>query len=123
MTILSRSQIDAVGDLAPQEVEVPQWGGSVLLRMLSGSERGAIEAAVSQAKTDGKSVKNLRVRLVALGLVDERGERLYRDDELDRLGARSAAVLERLCDLVMAGSGLKKDAVEEEEKNSESDPA
>src|SRR5579864_1536709 len=118
MAILSRAQLDSVNDRVPREVEVPEWSGSVLLRMLSGNERADIEAAVSEAKKTGAALKDLRVRIVALGLVDERGERLYRDNDLHLLGARSGIVLERLCDLVMDGSGLKADAVEEEEKNS-----
>ena len=43
---LTRNEILAVDDLQTQKVDVPEWGGSVYVRGLTGSERDALEASI-----------------------------------------------------------------------------
>lgn len=94
-TILSREQILAAQDLASEEVPVPEWGGTVRVRMMTGAERDALGATLLGAdkKVD---MSQYRIRLLAACLVDEAGEPLFGPDEVGLLGAKSGVALDRV---------------------------
>jgi len=115
MSLLTRDQVDNADDLPYEDVPVPEWGGTVRLRTLTGAERDAFEASVvSQNGTNRRvNLKNVRARLVGLSLVDEEGNRLYADADVPKLGKKSAKVLDRLFSKAQKLSGLTDDDVEE----------
>jgi len=78
---LSANDILKAEDIVTEDVEVPEWGGSVCIKTLSGTERDAFEEGYSEQK-----MKNFRARFLVLTLCDEAGERLYEDSEADELG-------------------------------------
>lgn len=108
MALLSRDQILDAADLKTEEVQVPEWGGSVLVRGLNGTERDAYENGL--IRMEGQSAKsnllNMRAKLVALCLVDEKGGRLFADTDIRALGRKSAAALERVYEVAARLSGL-----------------
>jgi hypothetical protein len=119
LVLLSRDAILAADDIQVEDVEVPEWGGIVRVRGLSGTERDAFEAASLQGR--GKNVqvnlRNLRARLVQKAVVDERGELLFRPVDVEQLGRKSAAALQRLFEPAARLSGLTEDDMEELAKN------
>ena len=66
---------------------------------------------------------NARAKLVVRALVDENGDRLFKDQDAGALGAKSGAVLDRLFDIVAEMSGISDTAVADAEGNSEPDPS
>src|SRR5512139_3678645 len=98
MSLLTREQILKAADIQTERVAVPEWGGEVLVRGMSGAERDAFEASI--VATDGKKtrveMKNIRARMAALCMVDENGKRLFSQADLDELGMKSAAALNRV---------------------------
>lgn len=119
--LLSRAAILAAPDLPTQDVAVPEWGGAVRIRGLTGAERDAFEAAIAQRK--GKDVRmnlqNVRARLVAMSAVDESGARLFSDGDVAALGEKSAVALERVFTAAMRLSGLTPDDVKDLTENLE----
>ena len=114
--LLSREHILSSDDRKTEDVAVPEWGGSVRVRALSGAERDAYEAGIVQLRADGSkaiSLQNLRGRLVSLSVVDEEGKRLFSDEDAIALGDKSASALERVFDVARRLSGLTEDDVEE----------
>lgn len=98
MALLSRDDILNADDRKLEEVQVPEWGGSVMIRTLSGKERDEYESGTLSVK-NGKQVENFenfRARLVALCLVDEKGKRLFTARDIVTLGNKSAAALQRV---------------------------
>jgi len=120
MAILTREAILNASDLLTEVVEVPEWGGSVIVRGLSGAERDHFESSV--VEMDGKKVKvkseNMRAKLVALCVVDETGARIFSDQDVAALGQKSAAALDRVFQAAQRLSGLTEVDVQELEKNS-----
>lgn len=121
MAFLTREMIEKASELKTEVVEVPEWGGDVLIRELTGSERDAYEASLMAEKRGGKpNVLNLRARLVGKCLIDpDTKQRLYTDQEIGILGNKSASALDRLFDACQKLSGMEPKKVEEAEKNSE----
>lgn len=114
--MLTRDQILSASDRPTEEVSVPEWGGTVLVRALSGAERDAYESGivtVSNSGTQRVNLANLRARLVAMACVDAEGKRLFSDEDAAALGDKSAAALERVFDAARRLSGLTEGDVEE----------
>lgn len=129
MAILSRAQLDEI-KLRIEELNVPEWGGSVLIREMTGTDRDAYEASVwgSKAPQKGRdrdlNLANARARCVALCLIDENGQRLYKDNEVYLLGKLPAAGLDRVFDRCRELSGITdadNKAIEQVLKNSQND--
>lgn len=108
MPILSRDAILAASDLPTETVPVPEWGGDVIVRALTGAERDEYEVAMGdalRAKTGGSI--NMRARLVAMTLVDESGQRLFNHEtHVVRLGDKSGRALDRVFEVAQRLSGI-----------------
>lgn len=98
---LSRLDILESEDLATEDVDVPEWGGTVTVRALSGTERDAYEGDIFSMRGQGKGVEynlsNIRAKLSARTIVDhETGARVFTDADIVKLGLKSAAALDRV---------------------------
>src|SRR5690606_20312294 len=96
--LLTREAILQAEDLPTEDVEVPEWGGVVRVRGLTGAERGAFEQSIVDARGKGArmNLQNVRARLVALAVVDESGNRLFSDADVEALGRKSGRALNRV---------------------------
>jgi hypothetical protein len=115
MTLLSRDQILTAHDLDTEDVDCPEWGGTVRIRSLTGEERDRFEASCL-IERDGKqstNLENMRARLVALSVVGEDGKPVFTGADVKRLGMKNAAVLDRVFEAARELSGLTKTDVEE----------
>jgi hypothetical protein len=112
---LSRDDVLKAEDITAEEVDVPEWGGSVLVRGLTGRERDEFEVSMT-VRHGGQMVQdfaNLRARLVARCIVDEDGQRLFTDSDVAALGEKSAAAIDRVFTVASQLSGLGEKDVEE----------
>lgn len=106
--MLSREQILGADDSRRETVQVPEWGGEVVIAAMSGAARDAWEQSLvirKGAKVE-QNLANMRARLVAVCAVDADGKRLFTDDDAIALGEKSAAALERLCRVAQRLNGL-----------------
>jgi len=113
---LSKDQIlEVESDVTVVEVQTPEWNGSVFVRSLSGNERDQYEQAVFNNK---ESFRGLRAKLVAIGLCDKNGVAMgFSDAEIEQLGNKNGAVIDRLFERIKQLSGMADDAIKEAEKN------
>lgn len=116
---LSAEAILDADDLGAEDVPVPEWGGTVRVRGLSGTERDKFEESFVDPKSGAaKSLENYRAKLAAACLVNAEGKKMFRSDgEVKRLGEKNAAALQRVCDVAMRLSGLTKSDQDELVKN------
>lgn len=105
---LNKSAILAAGDYKLDKVAVPEWGGDVFIKTISGLDRDRFEDGYSEQK-----MKNFRSRFLVLTLCDEKGERLFTDAEVEELGKKSSLVINRLFDKAWALNAFTSEAVEE----------
>ena len=119
--MLTKQQILDADDLPREKVTVPEWGGDVLVRMLTGTDRDRFEASI-QGEGGKVDLKNVRARFCSLTMVDEGGHRLFADNEVLALGKKSAKALDRVFSAAQKLNGLTDDDVEELAGNSEGDP-
>jgi len=118
--LLTREAILQAQDLPYEDVAVPEWGGVVRVRALTGAERDRFEASIVEQRGKGGprlNTQNIRAKLVALTVVDEHGNRIFTDDDVEALGRKSAAALNRVFEVAQRLSGLTQADMEELEKN------
>lgn len=110
--ILSKAQILAAQDRPTETVEVPEWGGSVLVACMTGTDRDHFEANI--VTVDGRAnLHDLRAKLAAACIVDESGNRLFSDAEVQALGGKSFSALDRVVMVAQRLNKLGDQALEE----------
>lgn len=115
---LSAEAILDAQDLKAEDVEVPEWGGTVRVRGMSGTERDRFESGFvgndMKALPKDKALEHYRARLAAACLVDGEGNRMFRSAaEVKRLSEKNAEALQRVCDVAMRLSGMSEEDQEE----------
>ena len=115
MADMTAAAILAASDSTIKQIDVPEWGGSVSIRTMTGVERDTWEVyAQSQM---GKKVVNIRAMLAAICLCDADGKRLFTDADATKLADKSAAALDRVYDAAVKLNALSAEEVENIEKN------
>ena len=111
MSLDAKGILDADDTSKVLEVPIPEWGGSVFVRVMSGLERDQWEIAASKDR-------NLRASLAFICLCDSTGKRLFTTSvERDALGKKSGAALDRVFDAARSLNFLSEKSKEDIEKN------
>ncbi len=121
MGYLTRQQILEREDIATVDVEVPEWGGTVRVKAMTGAQRDRLEASTRTAK--GKPDRtHFFARMVAWCCVDEDGQRIFSEPDVLELSKKSSAALMRVAVTVQKLSAIDPDDVEALTGNSEPGP-
>jgi len=115
--ILTKDQILQAEDIRRERVEVPEWGGDVFVRTMTGSERDQLEISII-GKQGERNLENLRAKIVALSVVDEEGNRVFSFEDTPALALKSARAMDRVFAVAQRLSGFTPKDVEELTKNS-----
>src|SRR5574341_2352955 len=112
--LLSRDAILAAVDVQTEDVPVPEWGGTVRVRGLTGTERDQYELWIVQGKGRNRdiNIRQSRAKLVMMCVVDGDGKRLFDEADIVALGRKSALALPRVFDKAGALSGLDEETLE-----------
>ena len=139
-TYLTRDQILSKDDTQREEVKVPEWEGSVLVRGMTAREREIFDGNITTAKqkmqiggTRGQPqqgemdiaihMERMRVQVCAFCIINPDGSRMFDDKHVVELGKKSDAALKRVYEVAIRLSGLGIGSQEEIEGNSESIPS
>jgi hypothetical protein len=120
LRFIDRDMILNSEDLATEEVEVPEWGGKVLVRALNGTERDAYEASLisQQGKNTQLKMDNIRAKLVVRAVVDPVTLKpIFTAGDIEALGRKSAAALDRVFSVAQRLSKITDADVEDLQKN------
>lgn len=112
-------------DTVTCEVEVPEWGVTVVVSSISAREREEWETMLAELyeSTNGDGQPNivgLRCKFLVKCLVDENGDRIFSDDQSDQLSAKNSKAIDRLWEVAERINTVF--GVERMEKNSDAGP-
>lgn len=118
MGILTADQVMAADDYREEEVPVPAWGGSVMVRSLTETEYDDFQDSIykQRGKNVQANLKVIRVRLCALTIVGPDRKPIFTEEQL---GRKSAAAISTVMRVAMRLNGMDDSDVEELAKNSE----
>jgi hypothetical protein len=116
---LSKDQILQAQDIKTEKVFVPEWGGEVNVKTLTGEERDRFEQSLFGDKSE-KKMNNIRAKLCAASIVDDAGKQIFTEADIAAIGGKSANALDAVFAVAQRLSGLSKSDVDALVKNSES---
>ena len=105
--MLTREQILALDDLSREKVDVPEWGTSVYVRVLNGTE-------ITKALTEERTLASM----VAMFTVDEKGARLFTDEDVAALARKNYKALNRIASAGMRFNALTAEGQDDAKKDS-----
>ena len=112
--MLTRNGILACEDMPTEQVDVPEWGGMVLVRSLTGVERDSFEQVCIDQRSGRKMrLQGLKALLVIMCACDETGQQLFTDEDRDAVNAKSGAALDRIYQVAARLNHLLAEDVEE----------
>lgn len=118
---LGRDAILTAKDRTTEVVPVPEWGGEVNIRTLSGEQRDLLDRLTIEWRN--KKSKNIRAVYVIAAVVGDDGEPLFTEEHLEVLGAKSAVPLTRIWLAVRKQNAMDEAEVEDLAKNSGPGPS
>lgn len=111
--------------LRRREVDIPEWGGAVLVRELSIREVEECRALAAKAiDTNRNQIKDsvflsrFRRRVIQIGWIDEEGQPILDADNESAIDDLSNEALDRIFDAITELSGMNDKAKADAEKNS-----
>lgn len=111
--LLTAADILAADDIRSIEVEIPQWGGSVRVRGLSGKLRSQLEQKISSKANFG----DIKMLVVLNCTIDEAGKPLFSNSQRPALEEKSADAIELIFEAACRLSGIGDKQVQEAEGN------
>jgi hypothetical protein len=117
---LTKEQILAADDLPRESVKVPEWGkgGCVLVKTMTSDEKNAYEDSVFNKQEGNVSLKQLTAKLCAATMIDEKGELLFSEEDIEALGQKSCKALGRVQSVAQKLNNITDADMKEMEKNS-----
>jgi hypothetical protein len=109
--VLSRDEILRAEDLPRVVVDVPEWGGRVILQTMSAARRVQFEEYLAEGDP------LLQVKVVAYSLVNEEGQLLFTPADVEGLGEKNFKVIVRLARRAFRLNAMGKEALEEAKEN------
>jgi hypothetical protein len=118
-----RDTILGASDIRTESVTIPEWGVTVEVRGLTGTQRAKLmRTGFDQQGT--VDFEKLYPELVIAATFDPAtGEAVFTEADRDALNGKSSSALERLAQAAMRVAGMTAQAVEETEKNSDATPS
>lgn len=103
--MLTRDAILGQVQFATEVVDVPEWGGELLVREMSAFERDRFEQLQNRFNA-GEAMPSVMAQVVSWCAVDENGKALFTVKDVDGLGRLSAAPVQRVFKAIVRLSAL-----------------
>jgi hypothetical protein len=116
--LLNKDQILQADDVEYRDVPVPEWGGTVRLKAITGADRDQYEMSMARAREKGNLDKaNFRAVLLSRSICDEGLRPIFQPRDIYELGKKNARILDKLFDVAAELAGIREADKEEVEEN------
>lgn len=122
--MLNRDQILGAKDRAHQVIDMPEWGGEVMITALSVRDRSVVLgewARLGNVQKEGGdtvgAMLDIKLRLVALSITDADGVQLFSVEDIAELATKSDAAIGAISDAAITLNRFFVSATEDVAKN------
>lgn len=120
---LSKKSILQADDLTTADVYVEEWDGTVRVAEMGADARDEFEQYLADASRKSKDEKQkyfaIRAPLCAMCIVDDKGNRIFSFDDVEKLGKKNGQALDKIFDKANELNKIFGSAREDVAKNSE----
>ena len=117
---LTRDQILKADDLRREKVPIPEWGGDLYVREITGAESLVFDSWMADNKNNKKALGiGWHPIMVMLCACDDKGERLFNDDDFEALKRKNKVVISRIAEKAIKVNKMGAEDIEDEAKNSQ----
>ena len=118
---LSREALLTPAAVPVEEVPIAALGGSVKVRGMTARQRSEFEKSfqTSSGKPNKRKQGQMRERMCVACCVDDDGQALFTEDDIDALGRQRADIVEPIVNVAMRLCGMTQEDVEQLEGNSD----
>lgn len=120
MGMLTKEAILGAVDLETKDVDVPEWGGTVRVAMMSGKARDEFFGRQGEDKVP---YSQFAARVLVATIVGDDGKPLFDAADVDALRAKSQTAMDKVLAVSLKLNGIGGDAGEEAAKNSDAAPS
>jgi len=115
---LNINDILNVEDFKTKRVDVPEWGGYVIIQTMTAEARDAYELSLlskdSKGSVVGRDLSNIRAKLVAACTLGPDGRLMFKNaDHVKVLGSKNSKAVDRIYDACQALNQISDEEVEE----------
>lgn len=116
--MLTKEQILNAVDSKTETVDVSEWwGDSVTIKSMSGFARDRFESSLL-GNNGGSNMQNIRAKLCAASIVDEKGDLMFSDKDIVKLGNKDSKPLDKIFEAAQRLNKISDSDVDELAKNS-----
>ena len=117
--MLDKKSIFKNKKLKTQVVNIPEWGGDVIVSELTGTARDAWESDIISMSDEGGKINgiNTRAKLIVISVIDEEGNLVFGKEDVEEVGKLSATALNRIFTVASKLSALTAADMKELEGN------
>ncbi len=105
--MLTAEQILNLNDCKLQEVEIPEWQGSVFVRTMDGKTRDWFEAELRKPNP-----QNIRAKVASATICDSDGKLLFTESQIDQLAKKNYSALDRIAVAAVEVNEITEAAIE-----------
>jgi len=109
---LTRTDILDADDIKTERVDVPEWGGHVIVTTMSAYQRDKFEMAQAAGK-----ITNIRATIASRTIIDDKGDFLFSPSDIEKLATKSAAAMGRVFNTAAKLNLFTDEDIEDLEKN------
>ena len=114
--MLTKEQILNADDRKTKVIFVEEWGDDVTIMQMSGHARDRFESSIIGAN-GGTDMKNIRAKMVAASIVDDKGELMFSDKDIIKLSNKSGIALDKVFSAAQEFNKITDADVDELAKN------
>jgi hypothetical protein len=111
-----KDQIFKAQDAKVEPVEVPEWGVTLYVKTLSGSDRAKLRTISDHLGKVGRE-SEADTHLLILSACDQQGNRVFNENDFAALNEKNASIITKVAVAALKVNGLGADAVEDAKKN------
>ena len=118
--LLTKEQILAADDIKTEEVGVPEWGGSLIVKAITAAERDLFDQRMTKSRKGNEqdNMEDVRASLCVECIIGSDGKRMFTKDDIVALSNKSGAALDRVFAVAQRLAGMDKADLKELAKNS-----
>ena len=101
-----------------REVEIPEWNDTIFIRAFSSIDRGIIEAEMASIQGGNYDKYALvRAKVCVASICDENGNMLFTEADVEEIGKKDSAVIERIFNEAIDLNGYTDQDIEDLKKS------